>query len=655
MSIVKMKRLRLIALSEERDDVLAQLLHLGCVEVTEPEAELGDPEWMRLLRRDGSAAGDVKAQVNGISSALEALRKYAPVKSGLFVRRRNITEREFFDRKRGEDALRNADEINESVRQIAQLYSRENRLAGQRAGLAPWVSLDLPLETGSTEHTHIAFGVCPAAVELAELRAELTAAAPTAELFLASSDKEQHYLLLVCHKSEEEAAFEALKPHSFSYVHFKDVTGTAAANLEEIDRELAELAGQREQAVEAIAAHKDCRPELQVALDRFRQELSKEQVRERMLTDGTVFFLEGWATGPEQEKLEQALGGFVCAYEFTEPQEGDAVPTKLQNPKWMQCINMVTEMYSLPAYNGIDPNPLIFLTYIFFFGFMFADVAYGIIIFAISLAITRMYRPKGTMGYMFHLGQYLGISTAICGIFVGGFFGNVLEVIYDTFLPGAVMPGFLQAFCAGIVVNPVNDPMTVLIIAIVIGCVHLVYGQLVHIYMGFRDGEGLDALLDVVPWWVFFAGIGCIAAGLGPWVILAGVVFLVATQGRHSKGFLGKLFGGISSLYNVTSWLSDILSYARLMALMLATSVIAQVFNTLGALGGRTVFGVILFVVVFLIGHTFNIGVNLIGTYVHAARLHSLEFFGKFYKEGGIPFRPLTYQTKYVDIIEEEK
>ena len=144
---------------------------------------------------------------------------------------------------------------------------------------------------------------------------------------------------------------------------------------------------------------------------------SKEQVRERMLTDGTVFFLEGWATGPEQEKLEQALGGFVCAYEFTEPQEGDAVPTKLQNPKWMQCINMVTEMYSLPAYNGIDPNPLIFLTYIFFFGFMFADVAYGIIIFAISLAITRMYRPKGTMGYMFHLGQYLGISTAICGIF----------------------------------------------------------------------------------------------------------------------------------------------------------------------------------------------------------------------------------------------
>jgi V/A-type H+-transporting ATPase subunit I len=327
------------------------------------------------------------------------------------------------------------------------------------------------------------------------------------------------------------------------------------------------------------------------------------------------------------------------------------VPTLLKNPKWMESINMVTEMYSLPAYHGIDPNPLMFFWYVFFFGFMFADVAYGIIIFAVCAAIIKLYNPKGGMGRAFHLGLWLGGSTAFCGIFVGGFFGNVLEVIYDTFLPNAVMPGWMETFCNGIVVNPVNDPMTVLIIAVVIGCVQLVMGQCIHIYMGFRDHNGIDALLDVVPWWIVFAGIAALALAGTPVVLVIGVLALICTQGRHKDGFIGKLFGGIGSLYDITSWLSDVLSYARLMALMLATSVIAQVFNTLGALPRN----IIVFAIVFIIGHVFNIGVNLIGTYVHAARLQYLEYFNKFYVSGGIPFRPLKYNTKYVDIDNEEE
>jgi V/A-type H+-transporting ATPase subunit I len=511
------------------------------------------------------------------------------------------------------------------------------------------VSLDIPLETGSTEHTHISFGVCPAAVELAQLKAELGAAAPTAELFLASSDKEQHYLLLVCHKSEEEAAMQALKPHSFNTVHFKEFTGTAGENIRQIDQELAAIVREREADEAAIVAHKDCREALQVAQDRYNQELSKQQVRERMLTNGTVFFLEGWVTAPEQKALEKELSTFACAYEFGDPEEGDAVPTKLNNPKWMECISMVTEMYSLPAYDGIDPNPLIFFWYIFFFGFMFADVAYGIIIFAVCQVIITLYKPKG---YVFYLGRYLGISTAICGFFVGGFFGNALEVIYETFLC-TEMPGWMQTFCSGIIVNPIEDPMTVLIIAIAIGCVQLVMGQCIHIYMGFRDGTGVDALLDVVPWWIVFAGIACIVLVGTPWVLVAGFLVLLLTQGRHAPTLIGKIMGGLKSWYDITSWLSDVLSYARLMALMLATSVIAMVFNTLGALVGRSVLGVIVFVVVFLVGHVFNIGVNIIGTYVHAARLQYLEYFGKFYKEGGIPFRPLQYNTKYVDVVKK--
>ncbi len=654
MAIVQMKRLRLIALSAEQSDLLARLLHIGCVEVTETDNKLADPKWAALLKRESTDLGDVKAQTNAVSAALAALKKYAPVKAGLFIKRSSISEEEFLSAQARTQALDAASQINQRVQKIAQTHTQENRLTARRAALLPWVPLGIPLELTETQAAKLTYLTFPAAADPAALRAAIAEAAPMAELFQAGGDKELLYFLLICHKEQQQQALEGLKPFSASTANFKDFTATPADNIAAIEEELKQIAQERAALEQEIASFADWRKPLQVTMDRMNQEVSKAAVREKMLTDGTVVFLEGWAAGTQLEELQRELGRFTCAYELADPEEGDTPPTLLKNPKWMQCMNMVTEMYSLPAYNGIDPNPLIFFFYIFFFGFMFADVAYGIIIFAISLAITKIYHPKKTMGYMFQLGQYLGISTFICGIFTGGFFGNLLEVVYDTFLPGVAMPGWMATFCGGIAFSPVASPMTALLAAVCIGVVHLLTGQIIHIYMGFRDGEGVDALLDVVPWWIVFAGIALLALGMGPVVLIIGVLSLVLTQGRHEKTLFKKLFGGLRSLYDITSWLSDILSYSRLMALMLATSVIAQVFNTLGTLGGRTVFGVILFVVVFLIGHVFNIGVNLIGTYVHAARLQYLEFFSKFYKEGGIPFRPLKYDTKYVDI-EEEK
>lgn len=649
-----MKRLRVIGFAEERDDLLQQLLHLGCVEISEPEDKVTDPEWTALLRRDTSALSQRKGEASALTGALEALDKYAPAKKGLFIKRKPISEAAFFQEDAKSAALRCAEEINECTHEISRLYSAENKLNASLANLLPWAELDLPLEQQGTAHTQLMLGTTPAASDPDALRGELRETAPLAELMDISQDKDQRYYLLVVHNSDADAALAALRPHSFSVVRFKDLTGTPRENIDRIRREIKQLQDQRQAQQERIAARRDQRPALQLAQDRAHQEINREAVAERFLTDGRIFFAEGWIPAEKVQDFSKLLSGFTCAWETADPAEGDAVPTLLKNPKWMDCINMVTEMYSLPAYDGIDPNPLYFFWYVFFFGFMFADVAYGIIIFLGCLAIIKLFHPKNTLGRMMHLGLWLGGSTAICGIFVGGFFGNVLEVIYDTFLPNAVMPGWMAKFCAGLVVNPVNDPMTVLIMAVAIGCVHLIMGQCIHIYMGFRDGKlsgGVDALLDVVPWWIVFAGIAVIALLGSPVLLIIGLLSLIATQGRHAKGFFRKLFGGIKSLYDITSWLSDVLSYARLMALMLATSVIAQVFNTLGALPRN----IIVFVLVFLIGHVFNIGVNLIGTYVHAARLQYLEYFGKFYKEGGIPFRPLKYDTKYVDINDEEE
>ncbi|WP_294531760.1 V-type ATP synthase subunit I [uncultured Pseudoflavonifractor sp.] len=656
MAIVKMKRLRVIALAAQRDELLQRLLHAGCVEVTEPQAELSDPEWTALLKRDTSALSDVKARQNAVNSALEALQKYAPEKKGLFIHRRTIKEKEFLSDAAMNAALHSAGEINARVQKISQLHTQENRLTGQRASLTPWSGLDLPLNTGGTEHARVSFHTCPAAVDLAEVRQALAQAAPSAELFPVSADRELQYLLLMCHRIESETVTETVRPWSFSTVTFKDMSGPAAENIARIDGELEDIRARRDKTAEEIAAMAPCRRDLQVCADRLTTELSKESAKERLLTNGTVVFLEGWVTEPGIPKAEAEMLKFACAWETAEPLEEEEPPILLHNPKWMTPINMVTEMYALPAYRGIDPNPLIFWFFLFFFGFMFADVAYGIIIWAVSFIIWKSYKPKGTMGYMFRLGQYMGISTFICGVFTGGFFGDVIPKVAEQMfgIPLEGLPQWLQTFSNGIIVNPINDPMTTLILAVVIGVVQLVFGQCIHIYMGFRDGTAVDSLLDVVPWWLFFASIGLVVAGQPWWWILVGCVILIATQGHTKRGFFGKLLGGVASLYDVTSWLSDILSYSRLMALMLATSVIASVMNTLGTLGGLSVGGIILFVAVFIIGHVFNVGVNIIGTYVHAARLQYLEFFGKFYEEGGQAFQPMTYNTKYVDIIEEE-
>ncbi len=656
MAIVKMRRLRVIALGEERDELLQQLLHVGCVEVTEPEGKLSDPEWAALLHRDASSLGDVKSKATAVNSALEALRKYAPVKSGLFTLRETVKESEFLSSATLNTALKQAAEINDRVQRVSQLFTQENRLTGQRASLVPWTGLDLPLDTKSTEHAVIMFAVCPAGVDLAEVRTALSDAAPSAELFEASTDKELHFLLLVCHQAEREAVNETVKPYGFSSTSFKEFTGTASENIARIDDRLASIVAEREAVTGEIATYSDCRQSLRVCADRLGTEQSKEAARERLLTNGTIFFLEGWITEPGLPRAEEVLSQFSCAWETAEPEEEEEPPVLLHNPHWMNPINMVTEMYSMPAYRGIDPNPLIFFTFLFFFGFMFADVAYGIIIWLVCFLITKKYNPKYTMGYMFRLGQYMGISTFICGIFTGGFFGDVIPKFAQQMLGIAPteLPQWLQTFNNGIVVNPITSPMNALILAIAIGVVHLLFGQCIHIYMGFRDGNVMDALLDVVPWWLFFASIGLVAAGFPWWSILIGCLLLVVTQGHSKRGFFGKLMGGVASLYDVTAWLSDILSYSRLMALMLATSVIASVMNTLGTLGGMTIPGIIMFVLVFIVGHVFNIGVNIIGTYVHAARLEYLEFFSKFYQEGGTAFRPLSYKTKYVDIIEEE-
>lgn len=633
-----MKKLRVMAMADSRDALLRELLRLGCVEISEPAGKLSDPAWAALLRRDDSTLAETRNEMGEANAALDALKRYGQTKDGLFIQRRPVGREEFLSQAVLEKGRAVSGQINGHLRDIARLQGEEGRLLSRRAGLEPWVPLDMPLELGGTAHAVFRLGVLPGAADAAAIRGELGDAA--AELYEISADKQQRCCLLIAHREDEEKALEVLRPHGFSVTAFQGVTGTAAENVQALDAALAENRTRRQEAEAAIAALAPERDGLRLYADRLNAEAAEDQNTERLLTDGTIVFFEGWAPAENMGEVQALLDGRGCAWEASDPADEDIpnVPVRLKNNWFTRPLNMVTEMYSLPAYNNVDPNPLMAPFFILFYGIMMADMGYGILMFLAGTIVSKKYRPKGTMGHMMGLLQLCGVSTFIWGALTGGFFGDFLTQVVKLTTGGD--------FALPALFTPLNDTLMILIGAMALGLVQIVTGMAVSFIRKLKAGQVLDAVFEEVTWWIVFAGIGLMAAGVTSLVLYAGLALIVIGPLVTGQGF-GKIMGIFGSLYNhVTGYFGDILSYARLMALMLAGSVIAQVFNTLGAIPGN----ILIFLVISLAGNALNFALNLLGCYVHDLRLQCLEYFGKFYEDGGKPFRPLAMETKYVDI-----
>ena len=640
MAIVKMKKLRVMAMAGQKEELLRQLLRLGCVEISEPDSKLADPAWAALLQRGTSHLVNKKSEIADVDTALAAIKKYAQLKDGLFIKRRPISEKDFLDTGTADQAKEAAQKIGDLLRSLTQLQSDETRLQTRRAGLLPWKSLDMPLELEGTTYTRFRLGVCPGSTDIGQVKTELGASGAAAELYEISGDKQQKYLLLISLRADEEAALDVLRPHGFSVVTIPDTTGTAADNIARLDAQIAENEKQQSVAVDAIVKSAGARDALWLYADRLTAEAAEETNAERLMTDGTILFFEGWVPAEKLSKVEKLLTSMDCAWEASDPTEDEIsqVPVLLKNNWLTRPLNMVTEMYSLPAYDNVDPNPLMAPFFILFYGIMMADMGYGLLMILASVLITRAYRPKGTAGHLFALMGLCGVSTFIMGAITGGFFGD--------FLTQVVLLTTGKDFALPALFTPLDDTLMILVGAMCLGFVQIVTGMVISLVQKVKKGQVMDAVWEEITWFVVFAGIGLMVLGVTNIVLYVGLVMVVAGPVITGKG-LGKITGIFGSLYNhVTGYFGDILSYSRLMALMLAGSVIAQVFNTLGAIPGN----IVVFIIISMAGNALNFALNLLGCYVHDLRLQCLEYFGKFYEDGGKPFRPLAVNTKFVDI-----
>ena len=625
-------------MADRREELLKGLLHLGCLEISEPDEKLSDPAWSALLQRENSGLSVTKSEIGDVNTALAAIKRYAQLKDGIFIKRHPISEKEFLGSGTVEQARQISQQVGQQLQTLTRLQGEETRLLSRQAGLEPWRGLDMPLEVQGTQHTVFRLMVCPGSTDMTAVQTALADTA--AQMLEISADKQQRYCLLICHRAEEEQALECLRPFGFSATAFQGLTGTPAENLNRLAGEIAENRKQQETATAAIVAQAGARDALRVYADRLSAEAAKDQNTERLLTDGTILFFEGWAPAEKLSAVGALLDKLGCAWEASDPTEDEIskVPVQLKNNWLTKPLNMVTEMYSLPAYNNVDPNPLMAPFFILFYGIMMADMGYGLLMILASVLVTRKYHPKGTMGNLFSLMGLCGVSTFIMGAITGGFFGD--------FLTQVVLLTTGKDFALPALFTPLHDTLMILVGAMCLGFVQIVTGMVISMVQKFKKGQVMDAVWEEITWFIVFAGIGLMVLGVTPVVLYAGLVLVIAGPVITGKG-LGKITGIFGSLYNhITGYFGDILSYSRLMALMLAGSVIAQVFNTLGAIPGN----IIIFIIISMAGNALNFALNLLGCYVHDLRLQCLEYFGKFYEDGGKPFRPLAINTKFVDI-----
>ena len=641
MAIVKMKRIRLMAVQSQREEIMRELMLLGCVEFSEPEEDRDGELLAKLVRPDSSALLRDRADQTTLQNAVRLLDLYAPVKKKLLSAPPDVKLEELLDESRIAEDLETAGRIirlDEKIRRVSADESRERSLI---ESLRPWETLDVPLECDGTEVAAFVMGAVPATADLGEMESAILSATECAKLYPVSADKLQKYVALVCTRAEKDDVLAALRPYSFSTVTMGELKGTAQDNIQLAKKRLEELAEEKKELTAQVAAEAPHREELKLRTETIGTRIARSEAGIRLLCTESAFAFEGWMPASDEGKVAEVLAKYDCAWETEDPdpEKPEEVPVKLKNNAFTKPFNMVTGMYSYPAYNGIDPNPFLFPTFALFFGIMFADIGYGAIMILVGLLLKYKLKAKGMLGNMGGIALICGASCVIFGAVTGTFFGDIVYQASSFFGGNAAFKG---------IIDPLGDPMSILVICIVIGVIHMFLGVGINAYMLIRDGQWKDAIWDAGSVYFLFISIGLAVLVPGSWwVAVIAVVFLIAAQGRSAKSIGGKIGSGLYGLYNfVSGWFGDILSYSRLMALMLAGGVIAQVFNTLGVMTGN----IVTFVLIFIVGHLLNFLLNIIGTYVHSSRLEYLEFFGKFYREGGRLFSPLEVQSKHYNI-----
>ncbi len=617
-------------------EILSTLQEEGLVQIERADVEELD------LESSSHEVSHLEHQLHRISSALDYLSRWEEkgFAKKLFAQKPQIDRQ-----KRKEildfDCLPVLEMIEKLEADKNELISEIRFLEKEEEFLNPIEGLELPLRSlKPTDSAEFLLGSLPLSQE--EALKDL-AEKETVWFEVINREKRVIYLFLVYPKGNKDHFEQILKDLNFVHLYFtesmlektdendtvKDVMEKIQEEIQEKEKKLEEL----ERAGQDLFVHRE---KLMLLHDVLLSERGKIFSSGLLGETERVFYMEGWIRSSDVEKLKSKLKAYsdTIAIYSRVPLPEEEPPVILKNPKPGKPFELVTKLYGLPQRGSFDPTLPMAPFFFLFVGLCVSEAGYGLLVALLSLLLIKFAKPKGGLLQFLKLFTFLGISTAILGALIGGWFGFQLRSL--------------------MVLDPLQDPLSFLIIALVLGFAQVWFGTLLNMIDGIKNKLYLESIFAQGGWLLLLPALVIyLQTKQSIWGILslvgaAGIIFF----GSPSRNIFARFFGGLYSLYGISRYLADVLSYSRLLALGLATSVIAMVVNTLcqTALGIPWV-GWLLAALIFIGGHLFNLGISFLGGFVHSMRLQFVEFFSKFFKSGGKPFSPFELESKFVEFI----
>ena len=655
MAIVKMRKLHLVALAYEKDAVLNALQRTNAVGITahahvdNTYALEGGGEEFRL------ELASVESALSSLSTAVDNFSREQGEDSDATKDGFDVTYTEFMSIKDKRDEVRAVvEKINALTDERNAYLSELTRLSSKQRSTEIYAKLQLPFDAfKDTAHTVIRLGVIPATAKdvLAKGLDEIELCAYDVVHTTASE-------LLVCvtaHRSVASEAEAVLSLASFTKCPYEgEITGEQIY-LRLIEEERA-LKGKIDKNQRTVYAMKGEIRSLKIYCDYLNFVVEKEEESSKFRATERTVLMQAYVPETAEERVETEIRASTSAVvmEFSDPTDEDEPPTLLKNNGIVSNFEGITNTYSPPNYREFDPNAVMAFFYSLFMGFIIGDAGYGLVMLL-----------GGGFLWLKNLSKPTGMSRLAGAFAVGGVFAIIWGLLFNslfgfTVLPTTVMP------------NPQTDMWSlagisvpsVLIISMLIGIVQLCAGYICKAVQEWRRGNFFDGLFDGITWLFFSVGVGLAIlgfteeAGVPSLAIIGGVTASVSlllamlTAGRKEK-LVGKFTKAFGSAYGVINFASDILSYARLYGLMLSGAVIAQIIATYSGqfiVSGNVAF-IVLGIVLLVVGNGFNLVMNLLGAYIHDARLQYVEFYGRFFEGEGELFVPLGSKQQYVNLL----
>ncbi len=659
MARLYIKKLRLTALQEDGKGLIDELQKAGITELSAVSDE-------RLTPVDVSGSiSSLDRNAAAAESCLEYMDSYNPPKSGLmsmFSGREEISE-EAYDERSGktDEYLKLALSVCADKKTIDNAKSELAKLDTAISALSAWDGLDIPMKDAGTSSTTAFVGTFAEKKSESALEALLEEELPdaAADVTVISSSPIQTAVCVICMKSDADAVWTVLREHGFTVPADPTKHPPAVRKKRLLDR-AAQLKGEIKDAEGRIVEASARREDIAFLCDALHAKLTSYDGLSKMAYTDNTIVLEGYVPEERVAEAEMIADRHGAVLEVCDPDEEDDVPVALKNNDFNEPMESVLEMYSMPGKHDIDPSAVISFFYYVLFGLMLSDAGYGLVMTVFSAIVLAKKKVEGSMKKMLKMFFWSGISTMIWGVMFGSIFGDIIPMVCEQFFGITGVRTYLWF-------QPEKNPIDLLLFSLAIGVVHMLLGIITNAVIQWKQGHRFDAILDSVP--IILLLVGAVPFGasifkpvfpdsvtqIGLYVALVGAVLVVCTASRSSKGIIGKIGGGLYALYNTASgYLSDILSYSRLLALGLATGSIAGVINMMGCLPENKITKAILLVVVFIVGHLLNMAINLLGAYVHTMRLQFVELLPKFFEGGGRAFAPFELTTKYFKLRKEK-